>query len=183
MADDTLEWDTFGSEVTYTCPGFDIQRDHVRLPSGDETEFDYLVEPESVVIIPFTADEALIVIEEWRQAVDRLNRGFPAGNVEPDDDSLAAAAHRELTEETGYVADDVSHLVSVEPANGIANAVHHYYVARNCIQNGEQSLDHNETIRVDTTSFDRLVRQIRNGSVRDGRTVLGALYYDLARGP
>lgn len=183
MADDTLEWETIETETTYTCPGFEIHRDHVRLPDGHETDFDYLVEPESVVIIPFTADGDLVVIEEWRHAVNRLNRGFPAGNVEAEDDTLAAAAHRELTEETGYIADTVDHLVSVEPANGVADMVHHYFVARNCIQNGEQSLDDNESIRVDTTTFDWLFRQVTNGSVRDGRTVLGTLYYHLMRGP
>lgn len=181
MADDTLEWDTLDSTTTYSCPGFDIRRETVRLPDGTDTEFDYLAEPESVVIIPFTQSGDLVVIEEWRQAVHRVNHGFPAGNVEPADASLAAAAHRELTEETGYVADDVDHLLSVEPANGVANSVHHYFVARNCIQNGEQSLDANESIQVDTTTFEWLYRQVMEGNVLDGRTVLGILYYHLHR--
>lgn len=178
MADDTLEWETIDSDIAYTCTGFDIRRDQVRLSDGTETEYDYLVDDESVVIIPFTPDDDLIVIDEWRQAVDRVNRGFPAGGVDPEDDDLAAAAHRELTEETGYVADSVEHLTTVEPANGITNAVHHYFVASDCVQNGEQRLDHDESIRVDTTTFDRLYARVLQNRVRDGRTVLGVLFYD-----
>lgn len=181
MEDHGLEWETLDSTTAYSCPGFDIQRDDVRLPDDTTTTFDYLVEPESVVIIPFTPDDRLVIIEEWRQAVGRVSRGFPAGGVEPTDTDLAAAAHRELTEETGYIADTVTHLITVEPANGITNAVHHYYVATDCLPNGERALDHNETIRVDTTTYDQLHARVTAGKVRDGRTILGVLYYDLTR--
>lgn len=173
-----LAWTTLRSETAYSCPGFEVRHDEVRLPNGTETEYHYVVEPESVVILPFTTDREVVVIDEWRQAVDRVNRGLPAGNVEPNDDDLAAAAHRELTEETGYVADEVEHLLTVEPANGIVNAVHHYFVGRDCLRNGEQDLDGNESIHVNTTTLDRLRSQALDGTVRDGRAVLAVLYYD-----
>lgn len=174
---DSLSWETRHRETAYVCPGFTIQHEQACLPDGTETEFDYLSDDPSVVIIPFTADGEVVVIDEWRQAVKRVNRGFPAGGVEDDDTDLNAAARRELEEETGYIADTVERITTVEPANGVADAVFHYYVARGCEPTGNRNLDYNESIRVETTSFEALVSAVRDGGIRDGRTALGVLYY------
>ncbi len=175
MPDDPLEWTTLDSETAYTCPGFSVQRDAVRLPDDTETDFHYVVEDETVVVIPYTPAGELVVIDEWRQAVGRVNRGLPAGNVEPTDEDLSAAAHRELREETGYVADDVTHLTSVEPTNGIANALHHYFIAHACREAETQTLDTNESIRVTRTTEADLYEAAVTGELRDGRAVLGIL--------
>ena len=174
---DDLAWETLYGETAYMCPGFDIQREQVRLPDGTETDFDYHSDSASVVVLPFTPDDEVVVIEEWRQAVKRVNRGLPAGGLEGDDDDLESAARRELEEETGYVAGEVEHLTTVEPANGIADAVFHYFVAHDCEPAGEQDLDFNESIRVDTTTLDDLLDAAREDDLRDGRTALGVLYY------
>lgn len=177
---DPLTWETVESWVAYDCPGFEIVHDEVRLPGDHRTDFDYLSDVPSVVVLPFTSDGDVVVIEEWRQAVGRVNRGLPAGGTEPGDDDLAQAAHRELAEETGYEAAAVEHLVTVEPANGISDAVNHYYVATDCEPTAEQALDHDESIRVATTSYDALRDEVLAGGIRDGRTVLGVCYYELA---
>ena len=174
-----LSWDTLGRRVSYTCPGFDVVTEDVRLPDGTETEFDYVTEVESVVVLPFTPAGDVVVIEEWRQAVDRCNLGLPAGTLEDDDEDLPTAAGRELREETGYEAESVSHLVSAEPANGFADSVLHYFVARDCEPTGGQDLDFNESIAVETTTLDALLDRARDGDLRDGRSLTGLLYYSL----
>ena len=180
--DDDLAWELLGSAVDYTCPGFDVRRDEVRLPDGTESDYHYVDEPPAVVVLPFTTSdrgEEVVVIEEWRQAVGRASRGLPAGTTEADDDDLAAAARRELEEETGYEAGEVEPLLSAEPINGVANAVHHYFVARDCTPTTEQDLDFNESIRVSTTPYDDLLTAALAGEIRDGRTLLGVFAYEL----
>lgn len=175
MPDDPLQWTTLDSEIAYTCPGFSVHRDSVRLPDETETDFHYVVEDETVVILPYTTNGEVVVIDEWRQAVGRVNRGLPAGNVEPTDTDLTTAAHRELREETGYVANELTYMTSVEPANGIADAVHHYFTAHDCHEAETQTLDANESIRVTRTTEAQLYEAAVTGDLRDARAVLGVL--------
>ena len=177
MADE-LAWETTDRDVAYTCPGFDIVHEEVILPNGTETDFDYLADQPAVVVLPFTPEGDLVLIEEWRQSVKRVNLGFPAGSVEPEEDDLEAAAHRELEEETGYVAEELSYLDAFEPANGVTDAYFHYFVARNCRPDGERDLDFNESIRVRRSTVEELRSKLRDGTLRDGRTALGLLLYE-----
>ncbi|MFB6188674.1 MAG: NUDIX hydrolase [Halapricum sp.] len=176
MTDD-LFWELLDSETAYSCPGFDVINETVRLPTGIETDFDYVSEGDSVVILPFTTDGDVVVIEEWREAVGRVNYGLPAGGLEPHDGEPAAAVERELIEETGYEAGEIEHLTTVEPANGFSDAVFHYFVAHDCTPTAEQDLDHNESIDVGTAAFEDLVRAVSADELRDGRAALAILYY------
>ncbi|WP_338740792.1 NUDIX hydrolase [Haloplanus salilacus] len=179
MDEDDLRWETTDSAVDYTCPGFDVRRDEVTLPDGTETDYHYVDEPAAVVVLPFTADGDVVVIDEWRQAVGRVNRGLPAGSMEDDDGDVEAAARRELREETGYEAGTVSRLFSVEPTNGIANSAHHYVVARDCTPTGSRDLDFNESIRVSTTAYDDLLTAAITDALHDGRTITAVTGYEL----
>jgi ADP-ribose pyrophosphatase len=178
MSDD-LAWQTLATDTAYTCPGFDVVHEDVRLPDGTETDYDYVSEPPAVVVLPLRSDGEVVVIEEWRQAVGRTNRGLPAGTVETEDADLAAAARRELREETGHEAETVEHLGTFEPANGIADSVHHHFVARGCTPTAEQSLDADESIRVTTEPYGDFRDAVLAGEVRDGRAALAVLRHEL----
>ena len=174
-----LAWETLGAQTVYSCEGFDVVNEDVQFPDDTVASYDSVAEGESVVVLPFTADGEVVVIDEWRHPVRRVNRGLPAGGLEPDDDDPADAVARELEEETGYEPGSVERLTTVEPANGILDSVFYYFVARDCTPTGQQNLDYNEDIRVDTTTFDDLVAAARTHDLRDGRTMLGVLYYAL----
>jgi ADP-ribose pyrophosphatase len=176
MDEETLAWETTESRVAYRCPGFDVVHDDVRLPDGTETDYDYVSEPPAVVVLPFTPDGDVVLIEEWRQAVGRTNRGLPAGTMEAGEER-EAAARRELREETGYEADAVEWLTAAEPANGVTDSVHNYVRAEGCTPTAEQDLDGDETIRVTTAGWDSLYREAVDGDLRDGRAPTAVLLH------
>ena len=186
-----LSWETLDSAVDYACPGFDVRRDDVRFPDGETDGFHYVDEPPAVVVLPLTPDGDVVVIDEWRQAVGRVNRGIPAGTMEPTDggsagdatdpspDAIERAAARELAEETGYEADSFERLTTVEPTNGMANAVHHHVLATDCEPSAERDLDHNESISVETVPYEDLLAAVVDDGLRDGRAVTAVLWYEL----
>ncbi|RLM67702.1 NUDIX hydrolase [Halorubrum sp. Atlit-26R] len=188
---DDLSWETLDSAVDYTCPGFDVRRDEVRFPSGETDGFHYVDEPPAVVVLPLTPDGDAVVIDEWRQAVGRVNRGIPAGTMEPEDegdesadgdptdDAVERAAARELAEETGYEAEAFERLTTVEPTNGMADSVHHHVLATGCEPTAERELDHNESISVETVPYDDLLAAVVDDELRDGRAVTAVLWYEL----
>ena len=171
-------WETIDSETAYSCGGFDIVNETVELPDGTQTEFDYLSEGESVVILPFTDEGEVVTIDEWRHAVKRENHGLPAGSMEATEEP-ERAVRRELREETGYEAGEIEHLETFEPANGYCNSTFHYYVAHGCEPTAEQELDTDETIDVSTTTFEELLGAVRDGKLQDGRSATGIMYYAL----
>lgn len=180
MTDDPLRWTTKATEVDYSSPAFDIRRDAVELPDGTVTDYHYVDESDAVVVLPLTPDGDVVVIEEWRQAVDKINRGLPAGSCERDED-IFDAARRELREETGYKAGSLEHLLTVEPSNGIANSVHHHFVAHDCEPAGDQQLDDNESIRVDLTDYNEYLASVVDDELDDGRSALTVTHYELTR--
>jgi len=191
MDDADLSWETLDSAVDYACPGFDVRRDAVRFPDGETDGFHYVDEPPAVVVLPLTPAGDVVVIDEWRQAVGRVNRGIPAGTMEPadadaetlggdpSDAAVERAAARELAEETGYEAAAVERLTTVEPTNGMANAVHHHVLATGCEPTADRELDHNESIAVETVPYDDLLAAVVDEGLRDGRAVTAVLWYEL----
>ncbi|MFB6168335.1 MAG: NUDIX hydrolase [Haloferacaceae archaeon] len=177
--DAALRWAQLGGEAVFECPGFVVRRDDVRLPEGTEAEYHHLAEPPAVVVLPFTPDGDVVTIAEWRQAVERVNRGLPAGSMEQSED-VETAARRELREETGYEAESVEAVGTVEPANGVSDAVHHHVVARGCTETATQDLDHNESIRVEVRDYADLLAAAVDGGLRDGRAVNALLRHELA---
>jgi ADP-ribose pyrophosphatase len=177
MGREDLQWNTVDSRVAYTCPGFDVVHDEVQLPDGTATDYDYVSEAPAVAVLPLTAEGEVVLVEEYRHAVDRVNRGVPAGSVEAGE-APADAARRELAEETGHAAGTVEHLATVEPANGIADSVHHHFLARDCVPDGDPDLDDDESIRVRTVPYESFREAVRAGDVRDGRAALAVFYHE-----
>ncbi|ESP88790.1 NUDIX hydrolase [Candidatus Halobonum tyrrellensis] len=182
-ADDggALAWETRESRLDYSCPGFDVRRDAVRFPDGTDGEYHYVDEPPAVVVLPFTPDGSVVCIDEWRQAVGRVNRGIPAGSMESGEDPAEAAA-RELREETGHEAETLDPLVTVEPSNGVANSVHHHFVARGCTPTADTAFDADESIRPVTVDYATLREAALSGDLRDGRAVLAVSNYEASDG-
>jgi len=127
----------------------------------------------AVAIVPVLDDEHVVMIRNFRIAVDERLWEFPAGGLEPDEDPTRAAA-RELEEETGYRAGRLDPLGLMYTSPGFADERMHMYVAHDLEPVG-QRLEPGEDIEVHTVRVDDLHRMIDDNSIRDGKTIVAAL--------
>lgn len=86
------------------------------LDSGQEPHYSLHVK-DYVAILAETPSSSLVLVRQFRPAVNRLTLELPAGHVEPGE-SPEAAARRELREETGYVANEIVSLGALQPDTG-----------------------------------------------------------------
>jgi ADP-ribose pyrophosphatase len=173
---DELTWMTLDDDLAYEAPDFKVVREKVALPDGTCGEFEFVRESDTVVVLAITPQGDVVVIEEWRQSVRRVSRGLPAGTVEPADETIEAAAARELWEETGYQADRFEVLTQMEPANGFYDARFHYVLAEDATSTASRCLDADESIRVETQSYEDLLDAVLAGEITDGRSGYGILW-------
>ena len=105
-----------------------------------------------VVIVPMTADEKVIFVEQFRRPVKAQVIEWPAGLVNDrtphDAETMEAAARRELMEETGYKADHLSLLTEGPASSGLSSEIITFYQALDAIKVGPGGGDETESIRV-----------------------------------
>jgi 8-oxo-dGTP pyrophosphatase MutT (NUDIX family) len=78
--------------------------------TGKAEEYSLFGQKDWSVILPVTESSEVISVEQYKQGCDGIVLELPAGTKEPRDKTMAAAARRELVEETGFRATRVIHL-------------------------------------------------------------------------
>ncbi len=150
---------------------FSAQLDTVRLRTGRITERIKIDHPEAAAVVPFLDERRILMVRQWRYAIDRETLEIPAGKADPGE-ALDVCAIRELQEETGYGSERLLHLFSYYPAIGYSNEVIRIYAA-----SGLRSLptepDADEISRVEVVELSRAQDLILEGVIADGKTVIG----------
>lgn len=132
--------------------------------------------PGAVTIVPFIDDEHVCLIRNDRMAVGQTLIELPAGTLEEGEDPIDAA-HRELTEETGYRAEVIEHLDSFWMSPGILNERMHLFLARG-LTAGSTKLEADERIETFIVRWREALDMVDRGIIQDAKTIIGLLYYD-----
>lgn len=148
----------------------------VRLPNGQPAHRDVLRHPGAVAVIALTDDGKLVLVHQYRTALEQVTIEIPAGKLMAGEDP-EAAARRELTEETGYEAERVAYLGPIAPAPGYCDELLHLYMAMGLHFVGACP-DDDEFINVDLVPLGEMVDRVLDGKVVDAKTVAAVLLCD-----
>ena len=100
----------------------------------------------------------------------------PAGTLERREDP-AECAFRELEEETGYVAEKMTHMITYYPSIGYNTEAIHCYLASGLKRVAGPRLDDDEILSVTKISLKRLLQMIKTGKIQDSKTICAVLLY------
>ncbi|GAA2666293.1 NUDIX domain-containing protein [Streptomyces lunalinharesii] len=121
-----MRWNNLSEKPVYANPWFRVNLADVALPDG--RHLDHFLIRMRAVAVATAVNEANEVLLLWRHRfiTDSWGWELAAGVVEDGEDPAAAAA-REMEEETGWRPGPLHHLLTVEPSNGLTDARHHIY--------------------------------------------------------
>jgi ADP-ribose diphosphatase len=164
---------TLSTQRIFDGKVFDLERDQVRMPNGREVAVDIVRHPRSVVLIPIPEPGHVILIRQYRYAVNRWLWELPAGSVdegeEPD-----AAARRECHEEIGQVPDTIVRLAAMYPTPGYCDEEMLFFRLSG-LSTPEEAAEPDEDEDIEPRVFTlRDAREmVRNGEITDMKTVVG----------
>ncbi|MDR1452736.1 MAG: NUDIX hydrolase [Candidatus Margulisbacteria bacterium] len=162
------------NKPVYSCRIFDLYEDEIILPNGQKTTQTRLDHKPSVAIVALNEKKEVLLISQYRSAIQSALLEIPAGSVDRDGEKPAAAAQRELAEETGFGARKLTLLFEGYSLPGYCNEYMYYYLAEDLFP---QKLppDADECIEVRPVLFTEALQLLDSGQLTDAKTTLGLL--------
>ncbi len=163
-------------ELMYKGAIIDLYKDKVQAPDGNVQDYDFIGHKGAAAVMPVTDDGRILMVRQYRNALDRFTLEIPAGGLDTKDEPGIVCAARELEEETGYKSDDLEHLISVHTTIAFCNEKIDIFVARN-LTPSKQHLDEGEFVEVEPYTIEELVDMVYGGQIMDAKTVSAIMAY------
>jgi ADP-ribose pyrophosphatase len=168
MADPEL----LSTERAFAGKVFDVDRDRVRMPNRREVTVDVIRHPPSAVIVPVPEPGKVILIRQYRYAVNRWLWECPAGSVD-EGETPEQAARRECHEEIGQFPDTVVRLGAMFPTPGYCDEEMFFFrVSGLSVPDHEAEQDADEDIEVREFTLKEAREMVRRGEITDMKTVI-----------
>ncbi len=167
------------SRRVYTGRVVRLDVDKVRFPDGSTGELEMIRHPGAAAIVPCASDPrgddpTILLIRQFRYAAGGPLWEVPAGTLDPGEDP-EACARRELLEEAGVAAGRIERLTSIFTTPGFTDEVIHLYLASD-LEARKPARERDEFIEVVPQPLSRILARIRDGEVRDAKTIVAILY-------
>jgi len=142
--------------------------DRVELTDGEKTTREVVEHPGGVTVIPVGEHGEVWCVRQYRYPFEEHLLETPAGKLEEGEDPLECA-RRELSEETGFTAEEYVYLGCLYPSPGYCREKLYLYMARG-LKAGERHLDRGEFLDVEQYTLDELADMVMRDELRDAKT-------------
>lgn len=150
-------------------------KDTIELPDGNTAIYDFVGHNGAAAAIGVLNDGKLLMVRQYRNALDRFTLEIPAGGLEPNEPTINAAA-RELEEETGYKCGKIEKLITIRTTVAFCNEKIDIYLATD-LKETQQHLDDGEYVDVKAYDLDELISMIYDGVIEDSKTIAAIMAY------
>ena len=150
-----------------------LRVDTVLLPNGEQSTREVIDHANAVVIVPVDSEDNVLLVRQYRYAVEEMLLEAPAGLIDDSEDP-DDAAQRELREETGYASRSLRPLGGFWSSPGFCTEYLYAYLARDLVPS-PLSPDDDEFIEVERQPISRIPQLIRLGEIQDAKTIAALL--------
>ena len=152
---------------------FSVDRDTVKMRNGRTVTVDVVRHSRSVVLVPVPEPGHVILVKQYRYAVNADLWELPAGSVD-EGESPEQAARRECHEEIGLVPATIVRLSAMFPTPGYCDEEMVFFRVSGLEKTDEQAhVDEDEDIEAKTFELREARDMIRRGEIVDMKTVVG----------
>ncbi len=170
---DELKETRISSDAVFDGALLHVRKDTVELPDGKHTVREYIRHPGAVALVAHAPDGGILLLNQFRYPLDRVFVELPAGKIDPGE-SPEETGLRELEEETGFRARELTYLTKIHPCIGYSDEVIYIFEAFG-LSKGDKVPDEHEFLQVFSLPAEEAVRKITAGEITDVKTIIGIL--------
>jgi 8-oxo-dGTP pyrophosphatase MutT (NUDIX family) len=155
------------------------ERMHLRTPAGGVIARDVVRHPGGVAVLPVLDDGRVLLLRQYRSAIDRPIYEVPAGVLEHDDPDHETAVHRELEEEAGVRAGRLTLLAVVHTSPGYTDEALRVFVAEGIVRvpRRPDGAEEHEAELVEMR-LEEALAAVDAGEITDAKTQVALLAWD-----
>lgn len=176
----SLEEKTLQRETIFQGRVVNLYVDEVQLPNGKTSTREIVDHPGAVAIMAITAEDKIVLVEQFRKPLEKNLVEIPAGKLEKGEDPVECAK-RELEEETGYRCRDLVPVASFYTSPGFANELCYLYLAKDLTRTNSRHLDEDEFVEVLEVTFPEARQLIKERKIHDAKTIIAIQHWQLMR--
>ena len=176
-------WPLIRSTPVKSYRVFSVRTDTARSPrTGKEHDFYVIESVDWVNVIPLTPDNQVVMVRQYRHGTRQISLEVPGGLVNPRDTPMDTA-RKELLEETGYQAEEITLIGTAHPQPAVLNNRQLTFLATNVQKTAALNLDEGEDIEVILVPLSEIPRLIRQGEITNAMVILAFYWYFMEHQP